>query len=50
MEKSKLGKINKDRLTVFLEHLKNKNKSSDETLEKCLVSSVLRNLITIQYS
>lgn len=48
MEKSNLCKINKDRLNEFLDHLKKKNKSSDETLEKCLVSSILRNLIIIQ--
>lgn len=48
MENSNLCKINKDRLTEFLNHLKKKNKNSDETLEKCLVSSIFKNLITVQ--
>lgn len=36
---SNLRKLNKDRLTAFLEHLDKKNKNSDKSLEKCLVSS-----------
>lgn len=40
MEKSNLGTINKDRLTAFLEHLKNKNKNPDEIFSNCVVSSI----------
>jgi len=43
MEISNFRKINKDRLSAFLEHLENKKLSdnSDEIFGKCLVSHYL---------
>jgi hypothetical protein len=42
---SNLRKLDKDRLTAFLEHLNKKIKKPDKTLEKCLVSSYLKKII-----
>lgn len=41
---SNLRKLNKDRLTAFLEHLNKKNLKPDKTLKKCLVSSYKKNI------
>jgi len=38
MEISDFRKINKDRLSKFVEHLENKNLDKDEIFGKCLVS------------
>ena len=43
MEISNFRKINKDRLSKFLEHLENKNIDTDEIFGKCLVSLFKKN-------
>jgi len=44
MEISNFRKINKDRLSAFLEHLENKNLDTSEIFGKCLVSPYLNTL------
>lgn len=41
MEISNFRKINRDRLSTFLEHLENKNLDTDKMFGKCLVSHYL---------